>query len=118
MSDLRSTIDRVAAIYGNPSPSMAESCYAALRHDRPAFWTTTGFEDMTAQHVAWLTNHGAELYNALARFATNIDPPKRDILEALVPLNHKATLALRMAYMSINEYPPLPKLWARQERRP
>lgn len=109
--------ERVAAIYRNPSPSQAAACATANAAGRPAFWTTTGWGEMTIQHVAWLATIGGELHEALARFRVpDLDPPLRTILEALVPLNHQAVLQLRMAYMSINEYPPIPRLWARNEK--
>jgi hypothetical protein len=114
---MRVLCERMADLYGNPSPSHAAACVAADAADRPIFWTTTGWDEMTIQHVAWLATAGGELRIALDRFSTDMDPPRREILDALVPLNHKAILQLRMAYATVGLYPTIPSLHARTEKR-
>ena len=114
---MRGLCERVAGLYCNPSPSHAATCVAADEAGRPAFWPTTGWSEMTIEHVAFLATAGGELNAALDRFATEMDPPRKQIIDSLVPLNHKAVLQLRMAYMSIGQYPSLPSLHARTEKR-
>jgi len=114
MSAMHRLCEHVATLYGNPSPSHAAACSDAEAHGRPAFWPATKWDETTVERVAWFATYSGELHQALDRFS---DEPRKEIIDNLVPLNHKAVLQLRMAYMSINEYPPLPSLHARIERR-
>ena len=113
---MRVRCEKVANRYRNWNPNQAATCVMADAADQAAFWITEQFGG-TVGNVAWLACANGELNEALAQFSTDMDPPRQEILDALIPLNHEAVLQLRMAYMSINQYPRIPTLWDRQEKR-
>ena len=101
ISALRRRIGDLIETYGNPNTIIAAYAVDAARAGRPSFWKRTTYSNAAVGLICENVNAGADLLEELEEWAQPSLPhaTKTALLAELIPLNHAAESAVRVANM-------------------